>query len=93
MSPVKIQTEELPTLDNLIKRKPHVYSFKWKCPICLKDNETYSHLWKCEHLGQVNQNMIDKLQQYIQDLILASNNQEENVNSKNILKEILLYRI
>ncbi|CAB5389362.1 unnamed protein product [Rhizophagus irregularis] len=56
---VKIRTEELPTLDNLIKRKPHVYSSKWKCPMCLKDDETYSHLWKCEHLRQVNQNMID----------------------------------
>ncbi|POG78544.1 hypothetical protein GLOIN_2v1766738 [Rhizophagus irregularis DAOM 181602=DAOM 197198] len=41
---VKIRTEELPTLDNLIKRKPHVYSSKWKCPMCLKDDKTYSHL-------------------------------------------------
>ncbi|PKY37365.1 hypothetical protein RhiirA4_450213 [Rhizophagus irregularis] len=89
---VKIRTEELPTLDNLIKRKPHVYSSKWKCPMCLKDDETYSHLWKCEHLRQVNQNMIGKLQQYIQDLILM-NSQEENLNSENILKEILLCRI
>ncbi|CAB4432903.1 unnamed protein product [Rhizophagus irregularis] len=89
---VKIRTEELPTLDNLIKRKPHVYSFKWKCPMCLKDDETYSHLWKCEHLRQVNQNIIGKLQQYIQDLILT-NSQEENLNSENILKEILLCRI
>jgi hypothetical protein len=60
--------------------------------MCLKDDETYSHLWKCEHLRQVNQNMIGKLQQYIQDLILM-NSQEENLNSENILKEILLCRI
>uniref|UniRef100_U9T8M0 Uncharacterized protein n=1 Tax=Rhizophagus irregularis (strain DAOM 181602 / DAOM 197198 / MUCL 43194) TaxID=747089 RepID=U9T8M0_RHIID len=44
---VKIRTKELPILDNLIKRKLHVYK-------------------------QVNQNMIGKLQQYIQDLILAN---------------------
>ncbi|GBC44739.2 hypothetical protein GLOIN_2v1879071 [Rhizophagus irregularis DAOM 181602=DAOM 197198] len=43
---VKIQTEELPILDNLVKRKSHVYSSKWKCSICLKDKETYIHLWK-----------------------------------------------
>ncbi|PKK61788.1 hypothetical protein RhiirC2_718175 [Rhizophagus irregularis] len=49
---VKIQIEELPTLDNLVKRKPHVYSSKWKYPMCLKDKETYTHLWKCEYLGQ-----------------------------------------
>uniref|UniRef100_U9STV3 RNase H type-1 domain-containing protein n=1 Tax=Rhizophagus irregularis (strain DAOM 181602 / DAOM 197198 / MUCL 43194) TaxID=747089 RepID=U9STV3_RHIID len=54
---VKIWTEELPTLDNLVKRKPHVYSSKWKYPMCLKDKETYTHLWKCEHLGQVNRNV------------------------------------
>ncbi|RGB27790.1 hypothetical protein C1646_768655 [Rhizophagus diaphanus] len=65
---IKIRAEELPTLDNLIKRKPHIYNSKWKCPICLKDNETYLHLWKYEH-------------------------QEENINSKSVLKEILLYQI
>ncbi|RGB27914.1 hypothetical protein C1646_768497 [Rhizophagus diaphanus] len=89
---VKIRTEELPILDNLFKRKPHVYNSKWKCPMYLKDNETYLHLWKCEQLEQINENIIGKLQQYIQDLILV-NSQEENINSENILKEILLCRI
>ncbi|CAG8744288.1 3929_t:CDS:2 [Rhizophagus irregularis] len=89
---VKIRTEELPTLDNLVKRKPHVYSSKWKCPMCLKDKETYTHLWKCEHLGQVNWNMIGKFQQHLHELILA-NSQVENVNSDDIFKEILRCRI
>ncbi|CAB5374838.1 unnamed protein product [Rhizophagus irregularis] len=75
---VKIRTKELPTLDNLVKRKPHVYSSKWKCPMCLKDKETYTHLWKCEHLGQVNRNMIGKFQQHLHELILA-NSQVENI--------------
>ncbi|CAG8751624.1 9877_t:CDS:2, partial [Rhizophagus irregularis] len=87
---VKIQTEELPTLDNLVKRKPHVYNSKWKCPMCFKDKETYSHLWKCEHLEQVYLNIIDKFQQYLQELILV-NSQMENVNPDDIFKEISLF--
>lgn len=50
---VKIKTEELPILDNLIKRKLHIYDSKWKYFICLKDKKTYLHLWKCKHLRQV----------------------------------------
>ncbi|CAB4413243.1 unnamed protein product [Rhizophagus irregularis] len=84
---VKIWTEELPTLDNLIKRKPYVYNSKWKCPMCFKDKKTYSHLWKCEHLEQVYLNMINKFQQYLQELILV-NSQMENVNPDDIFKEI-----
>ncbi|CAB4445336.1 unnamed protein product [Rhizophagus irregularis] len=84
---VKIRIEELPTLDNLVKRKPHVYNSKWKCPMCFKDKETYSHLWKCKHLEQVYLNMIDKFQQYLQELILV-NSQMENINPDDILKEI-----
>ncbi|CAB4444867.1 unnamed protein product [Rhizophagus irregularis] len=89
---VKIRTEELPTLDNLVKRKPHVYNSKWKCPICFKDKETYSHLWKCEHLEQVYLNMIDKFQQYLQELILV-NSQMENVDPDDIFKEISCCKI
>ncbi|PKY50455.1 hypothetical protein RhiirA4_466959 [Rhizophagus irregularis] len=81
---VKIWTEELPTLDNLIKRKPYVYNSKWKCPMCFKDKKTYSHLWKCEHLEQVYLNMIDKFQQYLQELILVNTDLEhqKGINAK-----------
>ncbi|CAB5193395.1 unnamed protein product [Rhizophagus irregularis] len=55
--------------------------------MCFKNKETYSHLWKCEHLEQVYLNMIDKFQQYLQELILV-NSQMENVNPDYIFKEI-----
>ncbi|PKY23582.1 hypothetical protein RhiirB3_437838 [Rhizophagus irregularis] len=63
-----------------------------KYPIYFKDKEIYLHLWKCEYLEQVYLNMIDKFQQYLQELILV-NSQMENANSDDIFKEISCCKI
>ncbi|GBC42829.2 uncharacterized protein OCT59_008093 [Rhizophagus irregularis] len=89
---VKIWTKKLLTLDNLVKKKPHIYNSKQKYPIYFKDKEIYLHLWKCEYLEQVYLNMIDKFQQYLQELILV-NSQMENANSDDIFKEISCCKI
>uniref|UniRef100_U9T8K7 Uncharacterized protein n=1 Tax=Rhizophagus irregularis (strain DAOM 181602 / DAOM 197198 / MUCL 43194) TaxID=747089 RepID=U9T8K7_RHIID len=63
-----------------------------KYPIYFKDKEIYLHLWKCEYLEQVYLNMIDKFQQYLQELILV-NSQMENANPDDIFKEISCYLV
>ena len=44
---IKITQNELPTLDNLAIRKPKIYSNHQKCPLCLAENETREHLFRC----------------------------------------------
>jgi ribonuclease HI len=46
---VKKLFNDLPTMDNLIKRNPKVYKQEYKCPRCLQDTETLNHLWECSN--------------------------------------------
>ena len=45
---IKITQNELPTLDNLTRRKPKLYLNHQKCPLCLLANETREHLFSCK---------------------------------------------
>jgi len=38
---------ELPTMENLKKRKPNVYKEHYLCPRCEQKEETLEHLWSC----------------------------------------------
>src|SRR5581483_307010 len=44
---IKKLFNELPTLDNLKKRNPHIYKPEHKCPRCHQKEETLIHLWEC----------------------------------------------
>ena len=44
---IKKLFNDLPTMDNLIKRNPKTYKEYNKCPRCFKDKETLTHLWDC----------------------------------------------
>jgi len=43
--------DELPLMNNLVKRHPDVYKQEWKCVMCLQEQESWSHLWRCPHLA------------------------------------------
>jgi ribonuclease HI len=44
---VKKLFNELPTLDNLKKRQPHIYKAEYLCARCRAKEETITHLWEC----------------------------------------------
>jgi hypothetical protein len=68
---VKLRAEELPTLDNLIKRKPHVYKSNLMCSMCLLSKETYLHLWECTHITNVRKDIVLNCQRYLEELIIS----------------------
>jgi len=39
--------DELPTMDNLCRRKPEIYNSEWNCFHCNLVHETCAHLWFC----------------------------------------------
>ena len=43
---------ELPTLDNLAIRKPHLYKSESKCRVCNREIETREHLFTCIEMEQ-----------------------------------------
>jgi len=44
---IKKMFNELPTMENLKKRKPNVYKEHYLCPRCEQKEETLEHLWSC----------------------------------------------
>ncbi|RGB26867.1 hypothetical protein C1646_674449 [Rhizophagus diaphanus] len=49
--------------------------------MCLKDSETYLHLWKCEQLKQVNENIIVLIWEY-RNVKLADLEHQRGINAK-----------
>ena len=45
---VKKLMDELPTLENLKKRRPDLYAKNLKCIRCNEEQEDLEHLWKCK---------------------------------------------
>jgi len=45
---VKKLMDELPTLENLKKRRPDLYAENLKCIRCNEEQEDLEHLWKCK---------------------------------------------
>ena len=41
---VKIRCNELPTINNLVKRNPELYKGIWRCSVCKQEDEDYDHL-------------------------------------------------
>src|SRR6185369_9611034 len=50
---IKMMHNELPTLDNLEKRKPNIYLGKITCVICQSQKETLDHLLTCRNSDEV----------------------------------------
>ena len=51
---IKLLHDELPTLDRLTIRMPHLYSGNNSCRTCTKEPETRSHLLTCIELEHLN---------------------------------------
>src|SRR6266496_6217739 len=43
----KLMFDELPTMDNLCRRKPEIYNSEWNCFHCNLVRETCAHIWLC----------------------------------------------
>ena len=47
----KLMMDELPLMNNLVKRHPDIYKQEWKCVMCHQEQESWPHLWRCSHLA------------------------------------------
>ena len=71
---MKITQNELPTLDNLAIRKPKIYSNLQKCPLCLAENETREHLFRCA----ATQKELEDIWTKTEEKFLNTNDEKDN---------------
>src|SRR3990170_454224 len=71
----KLMLNELPLQDNLVKRRPDIYSSDIMCPLCDQEQESWDHLWTCSVLTPSLVTIRDATKltmfQHIQDHVLG----------------------
>jgi len=65
----KLMMNELPLLNNLVRRHPDLYKQDWKCALCDQEQETWVHLWRCSHLTPRISALIQETKRGFKDLL------------------------